>query len=174
MTQYVYHTCSIDEDIANMTTTPLDQLLSLRSQCESQAKHQALYTRRDKNWLEYEPRTDSNPVVYLLALNTTVPVTVGTRRNLHDKRPRPHTSPHAPSSLSKNGSLSHSIRSRHPSMCFCPTSIPLSSHHPPCVRSRVGIMRKLRLNVTLKREGLGFVLDMTAARSHKTSKVCIS
>lgn len=36
---------------------------------------------------------------------------------------------------------------------------------------RVGIIRKLRLNVSLKQSGGGFVLDCTTQRSHKTSKL---
>ena len=33
--------------------TPLDELLRLRSQCEGQAKTQALYTRRSPEWLDF-------------------------------------------------------------------------------------------------------------------------
>ena len=36
-----------------MSTTPLDELLRLRGQCESQAKQQQLYSRRDANWIEW-------------------------------------------------------------------------------------------------------------------------
>ena len=36
---------------------------------------------------------------------------------------------------------------------------------------RVGIVRKLRLNMSLKRAGAHFVLDCTTQRSHKTSKL---
>ena len=36
---------------------------------------------------------------------------------------------------------------------------------------RVGIIRKLRLNVSLKQTGDGFVLDCTSQRSHKTSRL---
>ena len=31
--------------------TPCDELIRLRAQCESQAKHEALYSRRDANWI---------------------------------------------------------------------------------------------------------------------------
>jgi|EP00966_Prymnesium_polylepis_P132042 hypothetical protein len=40
---------------------------------------------------------------------------------------------------------------------------------PWLAADRVGIVRKLRLNQTLKRSGDGFTLDMTSAR-YKTSR----
>ena len=54
VTQYVYHTFQITAEIAEMQTSPLDQMLSMRSQCEAEAKHQALYSRRDKNWIDWD------------------------------------------------------------------------------------------------------------------------
>ena len=40
--QFVYQTYEVDADALAMPTTPLDELLRLRGQCESQAKQQAL------------------------------------------------------------------------------------------------------------------------------------
>ena len=51
--QYVYQTYEVDPDALAMSTTPLDELLRLRGQCESQAKQQQLYSRRDANWIEW-------------------------------------------------------------------------------------------------------------------------
>ena len=50
---FVYQTYSIDEDALALPTSALDELLRLRSQCESQAKQQQLYDRRDPNWLDW-------------------------------------------------------------------------------------------------------------------------
>ena len=50
--QYVYQTYEVDADALAMATTPLDELLRLRGQCE-QAKQQQLYSRRDANWIEW-------------------------------------------------------------------------------------------------------------------------
>ena len=51
--QFVYQTFEVDADALAMPTTPLDELLRPRGQCESQAKQQALYSRRDANWIEW-------------------------------------------------------------------------------------------------------------------------
>jgi hypothetical protein len=46
------------------------------------------------------------------------------------------------------------------------------SLHTVMPPDRVGVIRKLRLNASLKRCGDGLVLDLTVQRSHKTSKFC--
>jgi hypothetical protein len=51
--QFVYSTYEVDADALAAPTTPLDELLRLRGQCESQAKQQQLYSRRDANWIEW-------------------------------------------------------------------------------------------------------------------------
>ena len=51
--QFVYSTYEVDADALAMPTTPLDEVLRLRGQCESQAKQQQLYSRRDANWIEW-------------------------------------------------------------------------------------------------------------------------
>ena len=52
--QFVYQTYEIDADALSMQpASALDEILRLRGQCESQAKHQALYSRRDPLWLEF-------------------------------------------------------------------------------------------------------------------------
>eukprot|EP00966_Prymnesium_polylepis_P084343 1951994-Prymnesium_polylepis.1 len=43
--QFVYSTYEVDADALAMPTTPLDEVLRLRGQCESQAKQQQLYSR---------------------------------------------------------------------------------------------------------------------------------
>jgi hypothetical protein len=47
--QFVYSTYEVDADALAMPTTPLDEVLRLRGQCESQAKQQQLdsYARED-------------------------------------------------------------------------------------------------------------------------------
>eukprot|EP00966_Prymnesium_polylepis_P223873 5179578-Prymnesium_polylepis.1 len=53
VTNHVYATYSIDEAIHSMQRTPLDDLIRLRGQCESEAKQQRLFQRRDPNWIEW-------------------------------------------------------------------------------------------------------------------------
>ena len=45
--------------------------------------------------------------------------------------------------------------------------VALHACQPP---DRVGVTRRLRLGMTLKRSGEGYTLDLTSARSHKTSR----
>eukprot|EP00966_Prymnesium_polylepis_P019585 451661-Prymnesium_polylepis.1 len=54
VTSFCYQTYEVDATILQMERTPLDELLRLRSQCESQAKQQKLYSRRDPCWIEFE------------------------------------------------------------------------------------------------------------------------
>ena len=49
----MYNTFAIDGAVLSSTATPLDELLRLRGQCESQAKTQALYSRRDPSWIDF-------------------------------------------------------------------------------------------------------------------------
>ena len=53
VTKYVYSILKIDDSIQGMLRTPLDELLSLRGQCESEAKQQRLWKRRDPNWIDF-------------------------------------------------------------------------------------------------------------------------
>ena len=53
ITSHVYATYSIDESIHSMARSPHDDLVRLRGQCESMAKEQRLFARRDKNWIEW-------------------------------------------------------------------------------------------------------------------------
>ena len=53
VTNHVYATYQIDEAIHGMQRTPLDDLIRLRGQCESEAKQQRLFQRRDPNWIEW-------------------------------------------------------------------------------------------------------------------------
>ena len=60
--QFVYQTYEVDADALGMSTTPLDELLRLRGQCESQAKQQQLYSRRDANWSACRAPPNSPPL----------------------------------------------------------------------------------------------------------------
>ena len=51
--QFVYQTYEVDSEALAMPTSPLDQVLRLRGQCESQARQQTLYARRDPNWIDW-------------------------------------------------------------------------------------------------------------------------
>ena len=55
--QFVYSTYEVDADALAMPTTPLDEVLRLRGQCESQAKRQQLYSRRDASAFSRTRRT---------------------------------------------------------------------------------------------------------------------
>ena len=43
----------VDAEALAMNPTPCEELIRLRAQCESQAKHAALYSRRDLNWVDW-------------------------------------------------------------------------------------------------------------------------
>ena len=132
---FVYQTYSVDADALALPTSPLDEMLRMRAQCEGQAKHAQLYDRRDPNWLDWsecqEARTKAEAAYKALPKGST---------------------PYAKKMLALR------------EWCL----IALHTCMPP---DRVGIVRKLRFNMTLKRtEEGGFELDMTSARSHKTSR----
>ena len=52
VTKFVYATFSVDESVHSQQT-PLDDLIRLRGQCESEAKQQRLFQRRDPNWIDF-------------------------------------------------------------------------------------------------------------------------
>ena len=97
---YVYDTFEVDADALALPTTPLDELLRLRSQCESQAKQQALYSRRDPEWLEWDdaqyecardrmrPRVRSDPATFGTAGKRASRRRRTTRRCPRRRRPR--------------------------------------------------------------------------------------
>ena len=43
----------MDADALAMEPTPCEELIRLRAQLESLSKHDALYSRRDANWIDY-------------------------------------------------------------------------------------------------------------------------
>ena len=49
----VYSTYEVDADALAMPTTPCEELIRIRHQLESLAKHEALYSRRDANFIEW-------------------------------------------------------------------------------------------------------------------------
>ena len=51
---FVYSTYKLDDETLAMPTSPLDEILRLRSQSESQAKHEGLYTKRHADWISWE------------------------------------------------------------------------------------------------------------------------
>ena len=128
VTGHVYSTYKIDESIYSMQRTPLDELIRLRGQCESEAKQQRLYQRRDANWIEWPAANEARKKAEAAFRAKATPQT---RRDW--------------------------------------LLISLHTCAPP---DRVGVVRKLRLDHSLKRCGGGFVLDLTTQRSHKTSKFC--
>ena len=146
---HVYAVYDIDEAIRTMPRTPLDDLVRLRAQCESEAKQQRLFQRRDPNWLEWpqaqEARVKAERAYrakktaqlqrdwLIIALHTVMPPDRGTL--VQDSECAQH--------------MLSSARVVRP--------------------SAVGVIRKLRQGITLKRCGEGFVLDLTAQRSHKVS-----
>ena len=132
--QFVYQTYEVDEDALSMQpASPLDEILRLRGQCESQAKQQALYSRRDPLWLEF-PEAQKGRVKAEAAYRAL---------------------PASPPGRKKQALKEWLIMALH--TCA-----------PP---DRVGVIRRLRLGMTLKLSGDdGFVLDLTSARSHKTSR----
>jgi hypothetical protein len=132
--QFVYQTYEVDPDALAMPTTPLDELLRLRGQCESQAKGQQLYSRRDANWIEWDDAQKARMAAE--AAYKALPTTAAPARKLQALKEW---------------------------LIIC-----LHTVQPP---DRVGVTRKLRLNVTLKKEGGSYTLDMTQAR-YKTSRFC--
>ena len=127
--QYVYSTYEVDADALAVPT--LDELLRLRGQCESQAKQQALYSRRDPCWIDFA--------------------------DAQKARVKAEAAYRAPGTLAKKKQALKEW-----------VILALHTCAPP---DRVGVLRRLRLGTTLKRSsGDGFVLDLTTARSHKTSR----
>ena len=51
---FVYATSKISDEALAMTPSPLDEIIRLRGQAESQAKHEGLYTKRSKDWISWE------------------------------------------------------------------------------------------------------------------------
>ena len=51
---FVYSTYKLDDETLAMPTSPLDEILRLRSQSESQARHEGLYTKRHADWISWE------------------------------------------------------------------------------------------------------------------------
>ena len=126
LTNFVYTTYAIDEGIRAMHRTPLDDLVGIRGQCESEAKQQRLFQRRDPNWIDWPDAQRARQKAEAAACASSTPLA---RREW--------------------------------------LILALHTCIPP---DRVGVIRKLRLNASLKRQGDGFVLDLTQQRSHKTSR----
>ena len=51
---FVYNTYRVDPSIHAMHVTPLEELVRLRGQCESESKQERLFARADPNFLEWE------------------------------------------------------------------------------------------------------------------------
>ena len=51
---FVYCVYTVDEAALAMDPTPCDMLIRLRGQLESLSKGEALYSRRDANWIDWE------------------------------------------------------------------------------------------------------------------------
>ena len=51
---FVYTTYEVDSEVLAMDPTPCDELIRLRGQLESLAKGEALYSRRDANWIDWQ------------------------------------------------------------------------------------------------------------------------
>ena len=51
---FVYGTFKISDEALAMTPSPLDEIIRLRGQAESQAKHEGLYTKRSPDWISWE------------------------------------------------------------------------------------------------------------------------
>ena len=130
---FVYSTYKLDDETLAMPTSPLDEILRLRSQSESQAKHEGLYTKRHADWISWEEAQRA-------------------RISAEQKYKSLPANPHA----KKTQALREWL------------AIGLFTLMPP---DRVGVIRKLRLNMSLKRSGDGsFELDLTQQRAHKSSK----
>ena len=131
---FVYSTYKLDDETLAMPTPPLDEILRLRSQSESQAKHEGLYTKRHADWISWEEAQRA-------------------RISAEQKYKSLPSAPHA----KKTQALREWL------------AIGLFTLMPP---DRVGVIRKLRLNMSLKRSkgGAGFELDLTQQRAHKSSK----
>ena len=131
---FVYNTYSVDEDALAMSPTPCEELIRMRGQLESLSKGEALYSRRDANWVDW-PEVQKARVAAEAKYKSLPP-----------------TPPRAKAQALKDWLI-----------------VSLHSCQPP---DRVGVTRRLRLNQTIKRSGDGYVLDLTSARSHKTSRFC--
>ena len=103
---FVYQTYEIDADALAMPTSPLDEILRLRAQCEcgmplpflthrlckrcpvahrSQAKQASLFSRRDANWIEWDDvRTALSLPCTRLCFRSPLPVFYRCRR--HESR----------------------------------------------------------------------------------------
>jgi hypothetical protein len=126
ITHYVYATYQVDDCIHSMVRNPLDEMIRLRGQCESEAKQQRLFQKKPANWIEWPAAQEARA-----------------------KAERLYRAKKSPPLL-----RDWLILSLHTVM-------------PP---DRVGCIRKLRLGMSLKRCGEGFVLDLTQQRMHKTSR----
>ena len=51
---YVYATYEVDAEAMAMSPSPLDEVIALRGQAESQAKHEGLYTHRSRDWISWK------------------------------------------------------------------------------------------------------------------------
>ena len=160
---FVYCVYTVDEAVLAMEPTPCDMLIRLRGQLESLSKGEALYSRRDANWIDWEDAQKSR--IAAEAHYKSLPAAPPARKlhalkewliiSLHTLQPR------APQRLQ---------------LRLCCLSTEPSPHYlgfeSLCGRlaDRVGVVRKLRLGVTLKKEASGsYTLDMTSAR-YKTSR----
>jgi hypothetical protein len=142
----------IEEAALSLVPQPPDALLRLRSQCENQSKQQQLYAKKPANWIEWNQAQEA-------------------RVKCAD-------------AWAKAGSLSHEkkvallkeylVMLFHTVRLYGLTSILLDTPtveltSPACAQvmppDRVGIVRKLRWGVTLKKDAPGaYRLDMTQAR----------
>ena len=131
---FVYTTFKISDEALAMTPSPLDEIIRLRGQAESQAKHEGLYTKRSKDWISWEEAQQAR----VRAENAYMSLPAGT----------------APAKK----------------MQFLREWLAISffTLMPP---DRVGVVRKLRLTMTLKRSSDGgYELDLTQMRAHKSAR----
>ena len=54
VTSWVWETKNVDAEAVKMNPDPPSQLLNLRGQCESHSKQDALWKRKDPNWIDFE------------------------------------------------------------------------------------------------------------------------
>jgi hypothetical protein len=149
---FVYNTFKVCDTVHALPTTPLEEMVRLRGQCESEAKQQKLFARVDPNFLEWEEAQAA--------------------RVKAEKEYRAASGQKKTQLLRDWAILSlHTIMPRTQCPPLCPSSLRRAPPFPSATADRVGIIRKLRLNVSLKRAGDGFVLDCTSQRSHKTSRL---
>ena len=143
------------------TPQPPDALLNLRSQCENQSKQQQLYAKKPANWLDWEKAQEARvkcAAAWAKAGSLSHDKKIALLKEylvllFHTVMP-PDVSP------SRGPYAQHS--------CCRLLSCKLDVHAPlVCLAlgQRVGIVRKLRWNATLKRDAPGaYRLDMTEAR----------